>query len=767
MNKVDFFRKDSITIWFTIVAFLIGVIVLGTYYVMNTFNLLNSQTEDNLKEITIQSAQLVNSKIQKDSNTVQVIANSIMQNTSITDDQKMDSLKSEVQKYGFIRFGLADLKGNSVTTDDKTMNVYNRQYFTDASNGKASVSDLLIDRIKNDEPIVVYAVPIFKGSKVDKVLYAVDSASNIAKLTSISVFNNSCYSYITNENGAILFHPYESSTESYTESILSLAKQSNSTDTYEQMKQAFTNRNTGIRLLNIQNQTVYIGYAPVSASSHWMFVTSLPQDVVFAKSKQIILRSALVAAAVLILFVLGVLYIIYMRKKSRQEMNKIAYVDRVTGIWNYNKFMLECEKRLQNKGGKAYAIIYFDIENFKVVNDVFGYTIGDKILVQISNELSQILTNSQIYGRLSNDYFAILTEYHGNPQELVTLVKLIKEKINQIKIDDKTAVNLSLPTGIYLIREDETDANKIVNKANLARDAAKSQDNTERYAFFDEEMRKHRSDERAICSDIKNALATNQFEVYYQAKFELEKCSLVGYEALIRWNHPEKGLIRPDQFIPVAEKHGYIADIDRYVFDRVCSDLHNWMERGIQVVPVSFNLSRIELYQCDLLDFITKTLQKYQVPAQSIEAEITETATVGMTEYVQNVIGELRNLGIKVSMDDFGTGASSLSCLRIMPIDIVKLDKSFVDDVEHDAGSRNVAKSIITLAKSLNLSIIAEGVETLMQAKFLADAGCDMVQGYYFAKPLKKADAEQFMLKPLRNLHLCDDYDENDSSSGQ
>ncbi|HEX3037911.1 MAG TPA: EAL domain-containing protein [Oscillospiraceae bacterium] len=755
MKKTNLFKKDSVAIWFTVIAFLIGFIVLGTYYVTNTFDLLNSQTEDNLKEITKQSAQIVKNKVQRDSSTMKVIADSIMQDTEMTIDKKISVLKSEVNQYGFTRFGLADLSGDSVTTDGKKVNVFSRKYFQDALNGRASISDLLIDRISNDEPIVVYAVPIYRNSQVVQVLYAVDKASNIAKLTSTSIFNDSCYSYIVSEGGTILFHPYGPGATNYTENILGLTNQPNSKKTYEKLKNDFAQQNTGISLLNIKDESVYMGYSPVGISN-WMFVTILPHNVVFAKSTQIIWRSVMVAVVVLFLFVLGAVYIAYIRKKSRAEINEIAYTDRVTGIWNYNKFMLECDKRLKNKSGKEYAIIYFDIDNFKVVNDVFGYEIGDEILIKIANELAKILNESQIFARLSNDYFAILTEYHNNPQELVDLVQLIKERINHITVGDNTAVNLSLPTGIYLIREDETDANKIVNKANLARDAAKSQGNTERYAFFDEDMRKNRSSERAICSDIQTALETNQFEVYYQAKFELEACSLVGYEALIRWNHPEKGLIRPDEFIPIAEKKGYIADIDRYVFEHVCLDIHNWMERGMQVVPVSFNLSRFELYQCDLLKFITQTMGQYQIPAKYLEAEITETATVGMTDYVQNVISDIRKLGIKVSMDDFGTGASSLSCLRIMPIDIVKLDKSFLNDVENDVGSRNVAKSVITLAKSLDLRIIAEGVETLMQAKFLADAGCDMVQGYYFAKPLKKTEAEQFMLKPPKNLHLRD-----------
>lgn len=755
MKQVGFSKKDSIIIWIAAAVFFILFIIMSVDFVTNTFGLLNSQTQDNLRELTKQEAQLVNSKIEKSSGVLQVLSHAVMQNPNMPDSQKMDILKTETSKYGFLRMCLADLQGNAITTDNKTINVADRQYFKDALNGKSTVSNLLVDRITNSEPIVVYATPIFNNGKVAQVLYAVNSASDFAKLADVTIFNNSCYSYVLNQSGAVLFHPNQSSSAVYTDNILKLAQQYNAKSTFAKFSKTFSGRGTDSDLVNLKNEMVYISYAPVDISD-WMFVTIMPQHIVFDKSTQVLWRSVLVAGGGLFLLFLIAIYVAAIRKKNRMEIHKIAYVDRVTGIWNYNKFMMECEKRLQNKSGRKYAIIYFDIENFKVVNDVLGYAAGDKILIQIAQQLRDILKNNEIFARLSNDYFAILSEYHNNTQELVELVKVIKEKVNHITLDDNTGVDLSLPTGIYLIREDEVDGNKIINKANIARDAAKVQNNTERYAFFDEDMRKRRSKENAISGAIKTALSEKQFEVYYQAKFGLDDCSLVGYEALIRWNHPQNGLIRPDEFIPIAEKFGYITDIDRYVFECVCSDIHDWLNRGIQVVPVSFNLSRLELFQRDLLTFITKMLQQYQIPAKYVEAEITETATVGMPDFVQGVISGIRALGIKVSMDDFGTGASSLSCLRIMPIDILKLDKSFLDDVETDSSSRSIAKSVITLAKSLDLDIIAEGVETLTQAKFLANAGCDMVQGYYFAKPLKRAEAEQFMLKPMENLHLHD-----------
>ncbi|VHR75626.1 signaling protein [Clostridioides difficile] len=239
-----------------------------------------------------------------------------------------------------------------------------------------------------------------------------------------------------------------------------------------------------------------------------------------------------------------------------------------------------------------------------------------------------------------------------------------------------------------------------------------------------------------ILDDIKIALVKNQFEVYYQPKFSLVTGEMIGSEALIRWNHPEHGFISPAVFIPIAEKSKLILKIGRFVFERVCNDLSEWKKQGKKIVPVSINLSRVELYQPDIVKFINKTIQMYNLSSDLIEIEITETVAINELNILKNVLNELRKYGFSISMDDFGTGYSSISCLRDMPIDILKLDKSFLGGIEHDERSRNIAKSIVSLAKSLDLVVIIEGVESKEQAELMKQFGCDLVQGFYFARPM-------------------------------
>ncbi|VHR06220.1 signaling protein [Clostridioides difficile] len=288
--------------------------------------------------------------------------------------------------------------------------------------------------------------------------------------------------------------------------------------------------------------------------------------------------------------------------------------------------------------------------------------------------------------------------------------------------------------GIYFVEEGEVDIQKAVNKANMARSVAKGKNIN--YAIYNEDVRNKLSEESMILDDIKIALVKNQFEVYYQPKFSLVTGEMIGSEALIRWNHPEHGFISPAVFIPIAEKSKLILKIGRFVFERVCNDLSEWKKQGKKIVPVSINLSRVELYQPDIVKFINKTIQMYNLSSDLIEIEITETVAINELNILKNVLNELRKYGFSISMDDFGTGYSSISCLRDMPIDILKLDKSFLNGIEHDERSRNIAKSIVSLAKSLDLVVIIEGVESKEQAELMKQFGCDLVQGFYFARPM-------------------------------
>lgn len=445
-----------------------------------------------------------------------------------------------------------------------------------------------------------------------------------------------------------------------------------------------------------------------------------------------------------VLLLIIIIYIIKNNMKNDKMIFDLAFTDSLTKLFNLNKFSLDCENILKNNKNSTFAIIYFDIDNFKILNETFGHAFGDSVLIHIAKVLNDLLSPNHTFARLFNDHFAILYKYNEGGQEIIDLVNNINYKINSIMVDSQLTLNLIPSFGIYLIKKEDNDINKIINNANIAKSSIKGLHNII-YKFFDEKTRNVILETIQLENDIKVAIAKNQFEVYYQPKYSLDSNKLVGAEALIRWNHPKKGYISPGVFIPISEKDGLIIEIGRLIFRKVCSDMNEWKKHNLSLVPISINLSRAEMYQPNLIKFIKDTLDEFNIDIHLLEIELTETAALSNLEYTYKLLEKFRDLGFKISMDDFGTGYSSLSCLKSMPIDTLKLDMEFIKDIEVDTKSRNIVSSIISLAKSLNLTVIAEGLETKAQVDFLKNLGCDIAQGFYFCKPIPQKKFENLL----------------------
>lgn len=444
---------------------------------------------------------------------------------------------------------------------------------------------------------------------------------------------------------------------------------------------------------------------------------------------------------------LSVLLLILSTKKNENNLlYEIAYTDELTGIGNAKMFYSQTSQRLQNKGKNQYAVIYFDIDNFKIINDTFGYEFGDQVLRQVANILCGQLGKQDLCSRFSNDYFAVLRLYQDVEQDVIHLVEQLRDRMINMPIPGRSHIDIPISFGIYLIREDETNVNKVINKANMARSSAKSQLIT-KYAFFDSETRTRLHNEMNLEQDLKQAIEERKLEVYYQPKYSLRDGKLSGMEALVRWNHPVHGFISPAKFIPLAEKRGLVVEIGRFVFEEVCKSMQEWKQFCRAPVTVCVNLSRVELYQADLMDFFKRTIDKYGIPANQIDIELTETAAISDLNFIRGVITQLKELGFSVAIDDFGTGYSSLSCLKSIPIDVLKLDRSFLQDIEHDRRTANIVSSVINLAKSLDFIVVAEGVETKEQSDFLGLLGCDVAQGFYFAYPMPKQNIAELLKK--------------------
>ena len=415
-------------------------------------------------------------------------------------------------------------------------------------------------------------------------------------------------------------------------------------------------------------------------------------------------------------------------RETAAMINMIQY-DRLTGLYSKQYFYQQAGEVLLRNPDQQYDIICSDIENFKLINDVFGVKAGDRLLRGIGNAYAERLKGIGICGRLNSDQFACLLKHRDDyTDDMFIEASILTNGLLDIH-------NIVMKWGIYNVEDRSVSIEQICDRALLAARSIKGQYG-KYFAIYDDTLRNQLLREQAITDSMESALSQNQFLVYLQPKYRIKDEVLVGAEALVRGNHPGWGFLSPAEFIPLFEKNGFITRLDRFVWEKACAVLHDWDERGYYPMSVSVNVSRADIYNEDLADTLVKIIEKYDLDPSRLHLEITESAYTENPKQIIDTVTTLRELGFVIEMDDFGSGYSSLNMLNDMPIDILKLDMKFIRSEMAKPKSQGILQFIINLASWMNLSVVAEGVETKAQLLRLTEIGCDYVQGYYFAKPM-------------------------------
>jgi diguanylate cyclase (GGDEF)-like protein len=416
-------------------------------------------------------------------------------------------------------------------------------------------------------------------------------------------------------------------------------------------------------------------------------------------------------------------------EKSRMIM---AERDTVTGLYTQYKFYQEVRQMLSEVTGTTFAFVRLDIDRFKMINNFYGLKEGDRLLRSVANELIRIASTFKhfIYGRLENDVFGVCIEYKEENIELI----LNALQINVKKVNKD--YNIKISCGVYVINDYSIDVSEMYDRAFLAAKNCKG-NFTQNIAYYDDSMIENMRQEQFIINEVNKALDEEQFEVYLQPKVNLMTDRPYGAEALVRWKHPEKGMIPPNDFIPVYERNGIIGKLDLYMWRHVCKLLRKWLDEGKNPNPISVNVSRVNIYNPRLVETLKNLLTEFRIPANLLNLELTESAFMEDQDLVVKTINKLHQVGFKIMMDDFGSGYSSLNVLKDMEIDYLKVDMKFLQqDVEFNGKGEKVLTSVIRMAKWLHLPSIVEGVETIEQVDFLKCIGCEYAQGYYYARPM-------------------------------
>lgn len=424
-------------------------------------------------------------------------------------------------------------------------------------------------------------------------------------------------------------------------------------------------------------------------------------------------------------------YILHLHTEER--FNFVSQMDPLTETYNFNAFLGKVNETFSANPGKKYALVYSDIYQFKLINDNYGYPVGDYILTALSSILSAAGSPQDIVCRITGDKFVTLYEYETQ-DELLGKVKQIVSDSKHIRQQNGESYRLVLKLGIYMAAAKDT-AIVAVDRANIARKNVQDY-HLSNYVFYTDDMHHTLLEQKEIEDAMESALENREFILYYQPKIDITTKTIFGAEALVRWKRPGHGLVPPDRFIPLFEDNGFIVSLDYYVLDSVCATLRKLIDSGHQVYPVSVNFSRVHLSNNEMPTVLRATLEKYEIPPWLIEVELTESALGASDHYQISILNEIHEIGCRLSMDDFGSGLSSLNVLRDLPFDIIKIDKDFLHSRSTTFRERIVITNIVRMALDLNMDIICEGVETEEQELFLKRIGCFYAQGFLYAPPM-------------------------------
>ena len=425
------------------------------------------------------------------------------------------------------------------------------------------------------------------------------------------------------------------------------------------------------------------------------------------------------------------------RKKSDIRLNYLAQYDPLTGIPNrqfFNDQLTRATARARRDGRKV-TLLFLDLDEFKVVNDTLGYDIGDRLLKEVADRIRRTVRTGDVVARLGGDEFAVLLEGLSGPREVEAVATGLLEVVSRPYQIAERQLMITTSIGITMYPNDNADTQMLLKNADIAMYQAK-ENGTNNFTFFHQKMHADLMEYHALEHDIREALQLGQFHLAYQPKVNVHIHQLQGLEALLRWTSPSRGNVGPSEFIPVAEESGHIIPLGYWVLDEVCRTIRGWQDKGLTVVPVSVNVSARQFQQPDFHKRVAAILGRHGIEAGLIEIELTEGLVMEDTAAAQRELAELKKIGLRISIDDFGTGYSCLSYLRRFPIDVLKIDRSFVQEIGSSRDGESIIDAIISLAKSLRLETVAEGVETPAQLNYLLDHGCHVVQGFRFGKPM-------------------------------
>ncbi|WP_418973077.1 EAL domain-containing protein [Allofournierella sp.] len=580
---------------------------------------------------------------------------------------------------------------------------------------------------------LLFSVPLEAGGPAGHILAGVRSKENIQALIEPKSYNGRGLTCIVNSSGAVVISPTDLKPFLQLGDIFSSGADAKAQQAISHMITGMAAQRSGVfQFTAVDGSNLVLSYHPLNANG-WILLTLVPADLISGNAGAYIFRSFLLIAGGLLVLGLLFLALVQTYRANRRQLESVAYTDPLTGGLNRAAFQRAYQKLASGMPPSSCTLVFLDVKGFKLINESLGVRAGNKILQYICQTLQQHLQPGEIAARVNADQFVLCLQESAPGQVQARLDKMVGA-INSAGRPAELQYALTIPQGACLIDDPATDLMLIEERA---RTACKLQSERSVCSFYNSDLIEKIKREQELNAQLPLSLAHGDFYVYLQPKVRLRDGALGGAEALVRWRHPQYGMIPPGEFIPLFERNGSVCTLDLYLFEQICALLRRWMDQGRAPLPISFNLSRVHFKNPNYLEPFLRLKEQYRIPNGILEMELTESTFFDeqQRQLVQSSIVEMHRHGFLCSLDDFGVGFSALALLKDFDVDAIKLDRQFFSEIA-SSKSRAVISGFIALAQTLGIHTVAEGIETREQADFLRQAGCDMIQGFYFSKPL-------------------------------
>lgn len=738
--KIPFKLKVLLIILSLLVFFASGTVI---WKILLLEEEINESTLSYVSDVSVQLAKDIDNRLAKDIRDLKVICDSIIESKESNYNELKDLLERKSKLFDFSSIIIADTKNRVFETRTLSQDIYSLSGIQASLNGHNSVTFL-------DEQSILYSIPIFYQEKVIGVLGGIRDKKNMQALIQSENFFEQGLSCIVDKEGKVIISPTELEPFMQLDKIFQDNPSSKTTQDIFEMKKNMKSLQSGrFHFTAVDGTDLVISYNPLN-SYDWVLLTLIPSDIITSQINSYMSQTFIVIIGIVILLI-SILLILFMSQKSHyKQMEKVVFIDNITGGMNNIAFRLKCESLIPNSPPNTYSVILFDVKKFKLINEQFGSEQGNNVLCKIMHILQVCCKEKGFVARADADnFFVCLNE--SKPDVILHVIDKVLKKVDEEVVlfnQNRTIpIHFVLQSGVYIVDDPSLDITIIQDRAKLAcQNRSPLEDRI--CKFYDISIMKEWEKELELNGLFENSLQNHDFHLYLQPKVYTRDNKVGAAEALVRWHHPHKGMIFPSDFIPVFEENGNICKLDVYVFEEICKVISCWKKSGKEILPISVNLSRQHFQRPNCLKVFADIAKRYQIPEKTIELELTESIFFDDQgiENVKDYIKEMHRLGFLCSLDDFGAGYSSLGLLMEFDVDAIKLDRKFFKDINNPK-VKDVITSTVELSHKIDISVVAEGIETFEQLKFIKEVHCDMIQGYFYSKPLPIEEFESWIEK--------------------